>query len=423
MNGMLSSKPRPFLCASSVAPGRSPYQAWFQSRLERLPRLRHTFLGRRVSSWHTWGAVGLATGTLLFWALAFREQDNLAIAVMVTSLDYACILLIRRASQKIFGYTRGVLLEHFVLILGLNLLILGLLRHPMGSLLDQWIIGVTVFLMFGRIGCLSSGCCHGKPASWGVRYPWLIWKNAPPGLIDLRLLPVQAFESLLLGSLLGGEIILYLLPRHPGEILGFFLAGYAVGRFGLEFLRGDNRPYFLAFSEAQWTCLGVVTSMAIAAFLTPLPIRLPLQIFASGSFGLIVFFSFLARCRLGKPSLLPLSRKHLIELERTIRDGVAVAVAALEIDCTQPVRFSSVTSTGLLIFLQSKALGEHLSLDISLSRRNRPLEHSSVTVAALVMCKVFPDAIEIQWTPENLLSTCFRILTIGSSRADHDSNT
>ncbi len=47
-------------------------------------------------------------------------------------------------------------------------------KLPMRHYLDVLAIGLTVALMFGRIGCFLNGCCYGKPTDlpWGVQFPY-----------------------------------------------------------------------------------------------------------------------------------------------------------------------------------------------------------------------------------------------------------
>ncbi len=47
-------------------------------------------------------------------------------------------------------------------------------RLPMRHYLDVLAVGLTVALIFGRLGCFLNGCCYGKPTElpWGVRFPY-----------------------------------------------------------------------------------------------------------------------------------------------------------------------------------------------------------------------------------------------------------
>jgi len=98
---------------------------------------------------------------------------------------------------------------------------------------------LLLFFTFGRFGCFFAGCCHGLPADWGYN-----------GII-----PVQLFEAGF--TLLFMTILLILRPerKQPGILLPLYLMVYAVGRFILEFFRGDiGRGVFL-LSTSQWISL------------------------------------------------------------------------------------------------------------------------------------------------------------------------
>jgi len=117
--------------------------------------------------------------------------------------------------------------------------------------LDQYIPFLAIGQAIGRVGCFLNGCCYGKPtASWlGVRFP-----SEP-----VPVLPTQLFES-------AGLVFLYILLRrlqrpamlrHPGRLFGCYLLFYAVLRFALEFLRGDQAPWWLGLTLQQLISLVV----------------------------------------------------------------------------------------------------------------------------------------------------------------------
>jgi prolipoprotein diacylglyceryltransferase len=307
-----------------------------------------SILGRRISSWYAWGMTGLIVGASLFLILTIHDAQEPLIAVMLVALNCAAMLLIQRISERLFGYVRGVLLEHLVPLLLLNTLILGLGDIRIGAYLDRLIMGGSVFLMFGRIGCVSAGCCHGRPASWGMRYPWLIWKNAPIGLREVRLLPVQALESLLFAILFAGELLIYLHPHQSGTIVAFFLAGYGAGRFGFEFFRGDERPYFLRFSEAQWTCLGLILSLAIPWMAGVSNASQLWLLFCGSALLIVVGMVIMARSHLGPPLLRPLNKHDLDDFMATVRRARSIASEAFSGSGTN-VSASGETYRGLYV--------------------------------------------------------------------------
>ncbi|MDD5686412.1 MAG: prolipoprotein diacylglyceryl transferase [Elusimicrobia bacterium] len=91
---------------------------------------------------------------------------------------------------------------------------------------------------FGRIGCFFAGCCYGKPTDSfiGVVFP----ENclAPSGI---KLVPAQLFSSGLLFVLFIILTILWKRKKFDGQISFTYLILFSMGRFFIEFLRGDFR--------------------------------------------------------------------------------------------------------------------------------------------------------------------------------------
>lgn len=101
----------------------------------------------------------------------------------------------------------------------------------------------------GRIGCFLAGCCYGRETdAWcGVVFPQ--GSLAPAGV---KLLPTQLISSA--GNLLIMGILLLYQKRakHRGDVGALYMLLYAIGRFGIEFLRSDDRGAigFLSTSQA-----------------------------------------------------------------------------------------------------------------------------------------------------------------------------
>ena len=101
---------------------------------------------------------------------------------------------------------------------------------------DMLIPSVALAQGFGRIGCFLAGCCYGKETDgfWGIEFHES--KYAPNGI---RLLPTQLISSGL-DFLLFFALIWYAKRKKgDGQIGGLYLILYSVGRFILEFYRGD----------------------------------------------------------------------------------------------------------------------------------------------------------------------------------------
>lgn len=97
---------------------------------------------------------------------------------------------------------------------------------------------IAIGHVFGRLGCLAAGCCHGKPAE---DLPWGIIFTDPESLAPTNVLlhPTQLYES-------AGELLIFLaliLTRtrksFEGQLFMMYLILYSVLRFLVEFFRGD----------------------------------------------------------------------------------------------------------------------------------------------------------------------------------------
>lgn len=89
---------------------------------------------------------------------------------------------------------------------------------------------------FGRIGCLLAGCCYGKETECALSITFQNSDFAPNGI---ALIPTQIYSSLL--DFLN-FFVLCLIARHTKKdkiVSGCYLVFYSVGRFILEFFRGD----------------------------------------------------------------------------------------------------------------------------------------------------------------------------------------
>lgn len=89
---------------------------------------------------------------------------------------------------------------------------------------------------FGRIGCLLAGCCYGLETSSAISITFQNSDFAPNGV---ALIPTQIYSSIL--DFLN-FIVLCIIARYAKRdriVAGCYLIFYSVGRFILEFFRGD----------------------------------------------------------------------------------------------------------------------------------------------------------------------------------------
>ncbi len=99
-------------------------------------------------------------------------------------------------------------------------------------------------LFFGRMGCFFNGCCYGAHTD----VPWAV---SFPGRPHVH--PTQLYEAA--GALaIFAFLYFYLRPRKraEGEVFAGLLVLYGLLRFGLEFLRADDRGGFAGLSTSQW---------------------------------------------------------------------------------------------------------------------------------------------------------------------------
>lgn len=102
---------------------------------------------------------------------------------------------------------------------------------------DFFIPAVALGHAIGRFGCFLNGCCYGRPTdAWcGILFPG---HHTP-------VIPTQLLEMAGLIALFG---ILHKLQRpkmleRPGRLFSLYLIGYALLRFFMEFLRGDQEVW------------------------------------------------------------------------------------------------------------------------------------------------------------------------------------
>ena len=109
---------------------------------------------------------------------------------------------------------------------------------------------------FGRIGCFFAGCCGGAvtDAWYGIQFPAtsLAWNTTQ------KIIPTQLLSSA--GDFLIFAFLMYNLKKgkHPEDTGAWYLILYSVGRFLIEFLRGDLiRGGIGPFSTSQFISLFV----------------------------------------------------------------------------------------------------------------------------------------------------------------------
>jgi phosphatidylglycerol:prolipoprotein diacylglycerol transferase len=113
------------------------------------------------------------------------------------------------------------------------------------------LISIVVAHFFGRIGCFLAGCCYGKLTNsfLGVNFPDIGHRH-----------PTQLYEAALLLA------IFIACLKFKNQTIYIYTISYGVGRFIIEFFRGDDRGafFFNVLSPSQfWSILMVIAGVAL----------------------------------------------------------------------------------------------------------------------------------------------------------------
>jgi phosphatidylglycerol:prolipoprotein diacylglycerol transferase len=141
-------------------------------------------------------------------------------------------------------------------------------RLPTFKMLDVMAITTCLVHMFGRAGCFLAGCCYGRPTGlrWGVTFTDPMCFAEP---LHTALYPTQIMEA---GYILLVMLLLFFLKRRRrfhGQLFLTYLMLYAVGRFILEFFRGDAGRGFIVenyISHSQFIASCVFAAVAFFYF-------------------------------------------------------------------------------------------------------------------------------------------------------------
>ena len=128
--------------------------------------------------------------------------------------------------------------------------------------------GLALGQAIGRLGCLSAGCCYGRPAD----LPWAVTFSHPECLAPLNrpLHPTQLYWFLSLLLLFGFLAVLGRRRRFSGQIFWTYGLVHGLLRAGLEVFRGDFRgpALFPGLTSTQLASLSLAAvSLAMLAVL------------------------------------------------------------------------------------------------------------------------------------------------------------
>jgi phosphatidylglycerol---prolipoprotein diacylglyceryl transferase len=203
-------------------------------------------------------ALAFMAGIVHWTALGRREQRpaaqaaDLAFWIMISGIVGARVAYVlsdldyfRAAPWLVFRVDQGGLIYYGGFIGAvLTLAFFAQSHHERLAAFGDFVItALPLGHALGRIGCFLNGCCYGRPAPAG----WRLWTGG------LDRVPVQLYEAVFNLAVYALLTWFYVRRRRgrQGMVLALYLLTYPVGRFLLEFLRGDDRLRWGAFTAAQ----------------------------------------------------------------------------------------------------------------------------------------------------------------------------
>lgn len=144
---------------------------------------------------------------------------------------------------EVFKFWKGGLVYYGGLIFAVIVAIIYMKKKamPVWQIADILAPSVAIGQAIGRWGCFFAGCCYGVKTD----VPWAIVFTDPNSLAPrgIPLHPTQIYLSL--NALVIFSILLWLRKRKTfdGQIIWTYGVLYSIGRFIIEYFRGDDRGY------------------------------------------------------------------------------------------------------------------------------------------------------------------------------------
>lgn len=242
--------------------------------------------GKQISTYTVMAVIGLLVTGFFFCKLIKKRglDDNEGIIFLLIScigiLLGAKILYALTNIDKFFLITKVKTIKDFFtfmsILFGGGVFYGGLLggclagviyvkirKLPFSIYADTAAVSIPLFHSIARLGCFLGGCCYGIESSFG----FIASNNNFTDIGTVRRFPVQVLESII--NLLIFLFLLYLLKKKilEGKLLYIYLLLYAVARFLLEYLRGDEiRGFVLGLSTSQFISVVIVLILLVMFF-------------------------------------------------------------------------------------------------------------------------------------------------------------
>jgi len=195
--------------------------------------------------------VGIIVGAKLLFLLV-NIKDYIA--------DFSAIWTDLRRGFLFYGGLIGAILTAFLYFRKKKL--------PLWHFVDAAAPAIPLGHAIGRIGCIFAGCCYGAPTDlpWGIIYP----ASCPIAPSGVALHPFPIYELIYNLLLFGFLVLIRNRIKVTGRLMTIYLMGYSIGRFGLDYLRGDYYQNIWIFSTAQIISIGLLIVGVAAYFLLTL---------------------------------------------------------------------------------------------------------------------------------------------------------
>ena len=190
----------------------------FLTAMQRAPREGMT--KEAIADLAPWLIAGAILGARLNYVIAYWNEE-------FAGKPISEVFMLRRSGLVWYGGLIGASLA--------TILYARIQKHPLWKIADIIAPSIALGHVFGRFGCLMTGCCYGRPTElpWAIHFP----HDHPTHGVGVH--PTQIYESGLNFLLFLGLCWLYRRKKFDGQIFGTYLVSYALLRSFVEIFRGD----------------------------------------------------------------------------------------------------------------------------------------------------------------------------------------
>jgi phosphatidylglycerol:prolipoprotein diacylglycerol transferase len=204
-----------------------------------------------IAPWIIGGAI---IGARILYVISYWKQD-------FADKPLWEIFMIRRSGLVFYGGLVGSCLA--------TILYCRIKDLPLWRMADVISPSIALGHVFGRIGCVMTGCCYGRPTNlpWAIHFPADHWTHG------VSVHPTQLYESFLNLCLYLGLAALFKRRRFDGQVFATYLIGYAFVRAFTEMFRGDYQVHYLGgiATPGQTVSIGIFLIGIILWWCLPKP--------------------------------------------------------------------------------------------------------------------------------------------------------